>query len=46
MVIALFAASIAPVWLLAGALCTSPRAGPSPGSQDQVPIGKDRLRVT
>jgi hypothetical protein len=46
MVIALFAASIAPIWLLAGALGTPPRAGPSPGSGDQVPTGKDRLRVT
>jgi hypothetical protein len=46
MVIALFTASIAPIWLLAGALGTAPRAGPSPGSGDQVPTGKDRLRVT
>lgn len=46
MVIALFTASIAPIWLLAGALCTSPRAGPSLGSRDQVPTRKDRPRVT
>jgi hypothetical protein len=46
MVIALFTASIAPIWLLAGALCASPRAGPSLGSGDQMPTRKDRLRVT
>ena len=46
MVIALFTASLAPIWLLAGALCTSPRAGASPGSPDQAPTRKDRLRVT
>jgi hypothetical protein len=46
MVIALFTASIAPIWLLASALCTSPRAGPSLGSRDQVPTRKDRPRVT
>ena len=31
MVIALFTASLAPIWLLAGALCKPPRAGPPPG---------------
>jgi hypothetical protein len=46
MVIALFTASIAPIWLLAGALAASPRAGPSLDSRDQVPTRKDRLRVT
>jgi hypothetical protein len=35
MVIALFAASIAPIWLLAGALCKPPPAGPPPGPRDR-----------
>ena len=40
MVIALFAASLAPIWLLAGALCKPPRAGlpPGPGEQDAAPV--------
>ena len=41
MVIALFTASIAPIWLLAGVLCTSPRAGPSPGSRG-ADAGRER----
>ena len=37
MVIALFTASLAPIWLLAGALCKPPRAGPPPGPGRGLP---------
>lgn len=51
MVIALFTASLAPIWLLAGALHNPPRAGlpPGPGEQDADLAGqggqnRDHLR--